>query len=75
MTSEAGPLYTRGYSFLDAWATPYGQAVRACAAYQVLTLVDRPSVFSIIAVLGATLMLVGCYDGAVICILIIDAVL
>ena len=54
MTIEAGPLYTSRNSFLDPWVTPYGQAVRVRAAFQVLTLFDYPSVFSIIIVQGAT---------------------
>ena len=74
--SEAGPSYTSRDSFLDAWATPYGQAMRARAAFQIPTLFDHPSMFSIIDVVrGATLMPVGSHDGVMTCALIVDAAL
>ena len=66
MMSEAGPSYTSGHSFLDAWATPYGQAVSACTPFQILTLFDHPSTFSIIVVRGVALMLVGCRNSLMI---------
>ena len=75
MMSEAGPLYTSGHSFLDAWATPYGQAVRARAAFQILTLFDCQPVFRIIVVQGATLIQVGCHISVVTCALMVDAAL
>ena len=75
MTSEAGPLYTSRHSFLDAWATPYGKAVRARAEFQILTLFDYPSMFSIIIVRSASLMLVGCHNGVMTCALIVDGAL
>ena len=63
------------HGFLDAWATPYGRAVRAHAAFQILTLLDHSSVFRITVVRGATLMLVGCHNGMMTCVLIVNAVL
>ena len=70
-----GPLYTSVYIFLDAWVKPYGQAVRARAAFQILKLFDYPSLFSIIVVRNAALMLVGCHNGVVTRVLVADAVL
>ena len=70
--SEASPSYTSRHSFLGAWATPYGRAVRARAA---LTLFDHPCMFSVIFIRGATLMLVGCHNSVMTCALIVDAVL
>ena len=75
MTIEASPLYATGNCFLDPWATPCGQAVRARATFQILTLFDHASVFSIMTVRGATLMLIDCHNGVMACTLITDAVL
>ena len=75
ITREAGPLYTSGYFFLGAWATHYRHALRARAAFQILTLFDHRSLFSIIVVRNAGLMLMGCHVDVVTCVLIVDAVL
>ena len=75
MMSEAGPSCASRHSFLDAWATPYGQAVKTRAAFQILTLFDHPPAFSIIVVRSDTLMLMGCHNAVVICALIVDAAL